>query len=88
MISQLFIDSKDTFWVGTWGGVYKFDGKSFTHFPIPYPKVETIINEDTKNWITEIKEDSEGNIWFARDGFGVCKYDGKSFTHFLKKRWT
>ena len=85
MISQLFIDSEDTFWVGTWGGVYKFDGKSFTHFPIPYPKVETTINEDTKNWITEIKEDSKGNIWFARDGFGVCKYDGKSFTHFLKK---
>ena len=84
-ISQLFIDSKNTFWVGTWGGVYKFDGKSFTHFPIPYPKVETIINEDTKNWITEIKEDSEGNIWFARDGFGACKYDGSTFTHFLKK---
>jgi len=85
MISQFFIDSKDEFWVGTWGGVYKFDGEKFTLFPIPYPKVETTINEDTKNWITEIKEDSEGNIWFARDGYGVCRYDGESFTHFLKK---
>ncbi len=85
MVSQLFIDSKGRFWVGTWGGVYKFDGKSFTHFPLPYPKITTQINEDTKNWITDIKEDTEGNIWFARDGYGVCKYDGKSFTHFLKK---
>ncbi len=84
-ISNLFIDSKGTFWVGTWAGVYLFDGKEFHPFPIPYPKVETTINEDTKNWITEIKEDAEGNIWFARDGYGACKYDGQSFTYVLKK---
>lgn len=85
MISNLLIDSKGTFWVGTWGGVYIFDGKEFTPFPIPIPKVTTPINEDTKNWITEIKEDSEGNIWFGRDGHGACRYDGKSFVHILKK---
>ena len=85
MIANLLIDSKNVFWIGTWNGVYKFDGKDFHPFSIPYPKVETKINEDTKDWITEIEEDSEGNIWFARDGYGACKYDGKSFTHFLKK---
>jgi ligand-binding sensor domain-containing protein len=84
-ISQLLIDSKGTFWVGTWGGVYTFNGKEFTYFPLPYPKVKTPINEDTKNWITEIKEDHDGNIWFARDGYGVCRFNGNSFTHFLKK---
>ena len=84
-ISGLFIDSKGTFWVGTWGGVYTFDGKEFTHFPIPYPDVNTMINDDTKNWITEITEDPEGNMWFARDGYGACKYDGKEFTYVLKK---
>lgn len=84
-ISQFFIDSKGEIWVGTWGGVYRFDGEKFTPFPIPYPRVETAINEDTKNWITEIKEDLDGNMWFARDGYGACKYDGKSFTHILKK---
>ncbi len=85
MVSQFFIDSKGNYWVGTWGGVYKFDGKEFTPFPIPYPKVETAINLDTKDWITEIKEDAEGNMWFSRDGTGACIYDGKSFTYFLKK---
>jgi len=85
MISGLLIDSKGVFWVGTWAGVYQFDGESFSAFPIPYPQVETKINEDTRYWITEIKEDSHGNIWFGRDGFGACKYDGNSFTHFLKK---
>lgn len=84
-ISQFFIDSNGKIWVGTWDGVYRFDGEKFNPFPIPYPQVETPINEDTKNWITEIKEDSDGNMWFARDGFGACKYNGKSFTHILKK---
>jgi len=85
MISNLLIDSKGTFWVGTWGGVFTFDGKEFKHFPLPYPEVETKINVDTKNWITGIREDADGNIWIARDGYGACKYDGKSFVHFLKK---
>ena len=85
MVSQFFIDSKGKYWIGTWGGVYQFDGNKFTPFSIPHPEIETPINEDTNNWITEITEDNQGNIWFARDGYGACKYDGKSFTHVLKK---
>lgn len=84
-ISSLLIDSNNQFWVGTWGGVYKFDGKNFTPFQLPVPEIETPTIKDTKKWITEIREDIEGNIWFARDGYGACKYDGQSFTHYLKK---
>ncbi len=85
MISHVFIDSKGVFWVGTWGGVYIFDGLGFTPFELPYPAVSTVINPDTKHWITDITEDLAGNIWFARDGYGACRYDGESFIHFLKK---
>lgn len=85
VISKLLIDSKGVFWVGTWNGAYKFDGQVFHKFSIPYPEVDTKINEDTKNWVTGISEDAKGNIWFRRDGYGVCKFDGKSFTHLLKK---
>ncbi|MEZ4936614.1 MAG: two-component regulator propeller domain-containing protein [Crocinitomicaceae bacterium] len=85
MISQLFLDSKGGFWIGTWGGVSKFDGLKFENFTIPYPEIETKINPDTKNWITTITEDSKGNIWFGRDGYGACKYDGKSFVHYTTK---
>ncbi|MEM5566919.1 two-component regulator propeller domain-containing protein [Psychroserpens sp. AS72] len=81
MVSNLFIDSKGTFWIGTWGGVCKFDGKQFEKFPIPYPKIETIINPDTKNWITTISEDKKGHIWFGRDGYGASKFNGNSFVH-------
>ncbi|MBX2875619.1 MAG: hypothetical protein KTR30_26110 [Saprospiraceae bacterium] len=84
-ISKLFIDSKGTFWVGTWGGVYQFDGKSFSKFELPVPTVSLPWYLNTMEWITEIKEDSHGNIWFARDGYGACRYDGTSFTHFTKQ---
>lgn len=86
MVSNLFIDSKGVFWIGTWGGVCKFDGAQFENFPIPYPKVETIINPDTKDWITAIMEDSKGNIWFGRDGYGATKFDGNSLVHFTTQQ--
>lgn len=84
VISKILIDRKKIFWVGTWNGIYKFDGVAFHPFSVPYPEVDTKINEDTKYWST-LSEDSEGNIWFRRDGYGLCKYDGNSFTHFLTK---
>lgn len=85
MISNLLIDSKGIFWIGTWGGVCKFDGNQFLNFPISYPNIETKINPDTKDWITEITEDSYGNIWFGRDGYGATKFDGTSVVHFTTK---
>ena len=85
MISNLFIDRKGIFWIGTWGGVSKFDGTRFKNFPIPYPKIETNINPDTKDWITSITEDSKGNIWFGRDGYGASQFNGNSFVHFTTK---
>jgi ligand-binding sensor domain-containing protein len=84
-ISNLLIDSKGDFWIGTWGGVCKFNGKNFTNFTIPKTAIKTIPNKDTENWITEIMEDSKGNIWFAKDGYGVSKFNGNSFVHFTKE---
>lgn len=93
-VANLLIDSKGNFWVGTWGGVCLFNGHLntragkgyyFTPFPIPNPEVETPLNEFTENWVTEIIEDKEGDIWFARDGYGACKYDGTTFIHFTNK---
>ena len=84
LVSILFFDSKGMLWIGTWGGICRYDGKTFSTFSLPTPTVETPINPDTKDWITAISEDAEGNLWFARGGYGAIKYDGTHFTHILK----
>lgn len=83
-VSELLIDKKGSLWVGTWGGVSKYDGKTFSTFSIPNPDIKLLPYQSMANWVTEIIEDQQGNIWFARDGYGVCKYDGKSFTNYTK----
>lgn len=85
MVSSILIDRKGFIWVGTWGGVCRFTGSDFIDFPIPKPDIELLPYQTTMNWTTEIMEDSKGNIWFGRDGYGATKYDGESFTHFSKK---
>ena len=83
-VSELLIDKKGILWVGTWGGVSRYDGKTFMTFSIPNPDIKLLPYQSMANWVTEIIEDQQGNIWFARDGYGVCKYDGKSFTNYTK----
>ena len=63
----------------------KFDGNTFTDFPLPIPDIEVPSYQETENWVTDIIEDKEGNMWFGRSGYGACKWDGKTFTHFTKK---
>jgi ligand-binding sensor domain-containing protein/serine phosphatase RsbU (regulator of sigma subunit) len=70
-------DKMGNLWIGSYGGVCKYDGKTFTHFT----EKEGMSN----NAVLSILEDKMGNLWFGTDGGGVSKYDGKSFTHFTKK---
>ncbi len=84
-LSELMIDTKGRFWVGTWGGVFQFKNESFEPFPLPKPNIEVHSYQSTMHWISEIFEDSEGNIWIGRDGYGACKYDGNNFTVFTKE---
>ncbi len=85
LVSVLFIDSKGVFWVGTWGGVSQFDGRAFHTFTLPNPMIDTVSNQDTKNWITTITEDRKGTIWFGRDGYGATQYNGREFKTLTKK---
>jgi ligand-binding sensor domain-containing protein len=84
-VSNILIDRAGHLWVGTWGGVCRYENGRFSDFPIPKPDVDLLPYQTTMDWVTEVMEDSQGNIWFGRDGYGACKYDGTSFTHFTKK---
>ena len=56
------------------GGVWRFDGKSFTKFTTK----EGLIH----NGVFCSVEDKSGNLWFGTRNMGLCRYDGKTFTKF------
>lgn len=56
------------------GGVWRFDGKSFTKF--------TTKDGLIHNGVFCAVEDKDGNLWFGTRYMGLCKYDGKTFTNF------
>lgn len=66
-------------WFVTMDGVYIYDGKSFTHFPID-EAANGFLTSNAK--VERILEDNAGNIWLGgRTNDGVFRYDGKSITH-------
>ncbi|MBA2422151.1 MAG: hypothetical protein H0V61_02860, partial [Chitinophagales bacterium] len=74
-------DRTGKIWFGTSDdGVYRYDGKSFTHFL----HNDSVINKSglRLDAVNSIIEDKVGNIWFATWFEGVCRYDGKSITSF------
>jgi ligand-binding sensor domain-containing protein len=66
-------------WFVTIDGVYIYDGKSFTHFPINEAQNGFLTSNDK---VERILEDNTGNIWLGgRTNEGVFRYDGKSVTN-------
>jgi ligand-binding sensor domain-containing protein len=67
-------------WFVTIDGVFIYDGKSFTHFPMNEAPNGFLTSNDR---VERILEDNEGNIWLgSRTNEGVFRYDGKSVTNF------
>jgi len=68
-------DRNGNIWMATFGGVFRYDGTSFTN----------ITNKVSSARFFSLLEDSKGNFWFGSIGSGVYKYDGKAFQHFTTK---
>lgn len=51
----------------------RYDGVNFTHF--------TTEHGLSKNSVTSLLEDSQGNLWFGTLASGVSRYNESSFTH-------
>lgn len=66
-------------WFATIDGVYIYDGKTFTHFPINEASNGFLTSNDK---VERILEDKQGNIWFGgRTNEGVFRYDGTSISN-------
>jgi len=73
-VNTIIEDKKGTYWFGA-GGVFRYDGKSFTAFKHngkPFKNIRSII------------EDRKGNIWIG-GADGLWQYDGRNVTNFTQR---
>ncbi len=67
-------DKSGNILLGTSNGIFKYDGKAITKYPVP----------DTLS-ITCMLEDKDGNLWFGTMGKGIYRYNGKTLDNFLNR---
>jgi len=77
-------DSKGDIWVGTYGGVCKFDGHTFTDFDLPMGIPDTTLGVSSPEMVHDVMEDSKGNIWFCTNA-GLFQYQNNTLTNFSEK---
>lgn len=83
IVHDIMQDKFGKLWFATIDGVYIYDGKSFTFFPINEASNGMMTSNDK---VERILEDNAGNIWFGgRTNAGVYRYDGKSVTNLKLK---
>jgi ligand-binding sensor domain-containing protein len=84
-VERILEDAAGNIWFGgrTNEGVYRYNGKTITHFNLkelfqngPKPK--------THKWAWPQVQDKNGHIWFSNWGGAYC-YDGKNFTSFTSQ---
>lgn len=72
--TSLAQDTVGHLWVGTLGGLSRFDGKTFTNY--------TIHNGMPSNVVRAVATDKKGNVWVGYQG-GVSRFDGKTFKNYF-----
>lgn len=75
--SQVTAITQDRFgylWIGTLGGISRYDGKNFTNY--------TVRNGMMNNTINALATDKTGNLWIGTSK-GASRYNGKDFKHYI-----
>lgn len=86
-IFSMYQGKKGEIWIGTFSGLFQYDGKRFTKIPIPHSyKISApdamgniVYNPDC---ILALYEDKKGNLWLGSMGFGVYQYNDRKFNFF------
>lgn len=73
-VGALLQDKMGHLWIGTLGGLCRYDGKTFIGY--------TVRNGLLNNYIRSLATDSHGNIWIGC-ATGVSEYNGKTFRNYL-----
>lgn len=74
-VRAMFQDRDGYLWLGTRGGVSKFDGQQFHNFTAQQH------NGLVGDFIIALYEDAAGNVWIGSER-GLSRFDGRTFTNF------
>ena len=66
-------DRTGNLWVGTMGGLSRYDGKTFTNYNMHNGLLSSTVNA--------LATDKDGNIWIGTQK-GLSKFNGRTFEHF------
>lgn len=79
-VTCILEDKKGFIWIGTRGGLNRYDGHEFEIFQNEIGNTNSLIN----NSIESLFEDSKGNIWIGTKSNGVSCYDPEmdQFIHY------
>lgn len=73
-VTAVAVDKSGNKWFGTWGGLAKFDGTTWTTYNISNSVLPA-------NWILSIAVDNNNNKWFV-SASGITKFDGTNWTNY------
>lgn len=84
-VERILEDKAGNIWFGsrTNNGVFRYNGKSITHFKLEEITRQFESRQVSHSWGWPQLQDKNGNIWFS-NWTGAYRYDGKSFTSFTK----
>ena len=70
-------DRTGNLWVGTFGGLSRYDGRNFTSY--------TVRNGLQSNVVWSIAVDTSGNLWIGGQN-SISKFNGKTFVHYSREQ--
>lgn len=72
-------DKTGNLWIGTLGGISRYDGKTFTNY--------TVRNGLLNNVVWAVAVDTQGNVWIGSQS-GLSQFNGKKFVHYPQPQKT
>ena len=77
IIHSIIKDSRGILWIGTGGGLCRFDGSAFQ----VYNTTNGLVGDN----VYSIAEDKNGDLWIGCMSAGISRFDGRSFQNFTTK---
>jgi len=75
-VTALSQDDEGYLWIGTQGGLVRYDGVAFTN----YTTRDGLVNDE----INALLRDREGDLWIGTQG-GLIRFDGESFVNYTTR---